>query len=450
MRSVGVSSDCSFSESLHGRDARCAQSGEKRREHRDPGADHERDDHGARFDHSPGGREIDPERIEERPDRRRETDPGQQSEPRCQQSDHDGLGDDGADDLTPVRTERPKHRELASALGHRDREGVEDEERGDEQRHPREDEKGGVEEADELADILLLRLDVFGPGLDLNRAGHRCFEVASEDLRRRAGAGGDIDRIKPALLACDPLGLWKGEQCQGCPAERIDLTERGDADELVGARLLLAGDLDLVAHREPLVVGRRLVDDDLVVGLRGAALHVLERVKALVFCRGETKGRRSATPTGFAVGSDYRHLRIGDPALCRLDAVGSADVLQDRRVEGRERAVVRLDDLTRCDHRVDAHGRLGEDLLKRPIDRVGEDVGPRDHHHAEHDRQRGEEGAQLARAQVSQRDRAHQASSAGCRIRSWTCSGLTAASSRTILPSTSISTRSAVAAACAS
>ena len=70
-------------------------------------------------------------------------------------------------------------------------------------------------------------------------------------------------------------------------------------------------------------------------------------------------------------------------------------------------AVLGLDLLVRGDDRVHALVRLGEDVVERLLDRVREHVGAGDHHHAEHDRQRGEDGAQLVRAQVSQRDRGH-------------------------------------------
>ena len=52
-----------------------------------------------------------------------------------------GLAGDGADDLRAGDAERPQQRELARALGDRDREGVEDDERADEQRRAREREQ---------------------------------------------------------------------------------------------------------------------------------------------------------------------------------------------------------------------------------------------------------------------------------------------------------------------
>ena len=119
--------------------------------------------------------------------------------------------------------------------------------------------------------------------------------------------------------------------------------------------------------------------------------------------------------------------------------------LEDRVAEGRDLAVVGLDHLALGDDRVDALVRLGEDLLERAVDGVGEHVGAGDHHHPEHDRQRGQDRAELALPQVSQRDRAHPEST--CFIRSSTCSGVSRRSSRTISPSTRTSTRSAIAAA---
>ena len=59
-------------------------------------------------------------------------------------------------DLAPVGAERPQHRELAGPLGDGDREGVEDQERGDEQGDPGEDQQRRLQEADELADVVAL------------------------------------------------------------------------------------------------------------------------------------------------------------------------------------------------------------------------------------------------------------------------------------------------------
>ncbi len=103
------------------------------------------------------------------------------------------------------------------------------------------------------------------------------------------GDGGDGDLVELALLAGDPLRLGQGEHGDRRAAERVDVAEGRDPDQRVLLGRLLAGDLDRVADREALVVGRRLVDHDLVVGLRRRALDVGERVEALA-ARSRSRG----------------------------------------------------------------------------------------------------------------------------------------------------------------
>ena len=91
----------------------------------------------------------------------------------------------------------------------------------------------------------------------------RGLQVRREALGSRALVGGDRDLIELALLAGDPLRLGQREHGERCAAERVDVAERRDADQGVGAGPASAGDLDLVADLESLVVGRRLVDHDL-------------------------------------------------------------------------------------------------------------------------------------------------------------------------------------------
>ena len=115
------------------------------------------------------------------PDHRGEGDTGQQSEHRGEQPDRERLDHHRGDDLAAVGAEGAQHRELAGALGDRDREGVEDQERGDEQGDAREDQQRRLEDADELADVVLLVLGVLLAGLDLDagRAGPPEIRCAS-------------------------------------------------------------------------------------------------------------------------------------------------------------------------------------------------------------------------------------------------------------------------------
>ncbi len=116
-----------------GRDARGAQ---RRREAGDDGhdgADEQRDDDRARLDDRAGVRQVGADGLEQRLQALRDERPPSSptSGPRAE---HEALGDDRAQDLAARGAERPQERELARALGDGDREGVEDDERADEER----------------------------------------------------------------------------------------------------------------------------------------------------------------------------------------------------------------------------------------------------------------------------------------------------------------------------
>jgi hypothetical protein len=103
------------------------------------------------------------------------------------------------------------------------------------------------------------------------------------------------------LLAGNPVRLGQGEERHRRAAERVDVPERGDPDQRVLARGLLRGDPDGVADAEALVVGGGLVDDDLVVGRRLAALDVGQRVEALWPTGREAEGGRAVAAARLAV-----------------------------------------------------------------------------------------------------------------------------------------------------
>ena len=107
------------------------------------------------------------------------------------EADRRRLEDDRGEDLAPRGAQGAQHRELAGPLGDRDREGVEDQEGGDEQRHPGEDQQRGLDEAGELADVVALGLDVLLAGLDVEVGG------APPAARRRAGRARRRPRRRP-------------------------------------------------------------------------------------------------------------------------------------------------------------------------------------------------------------------------------------------------------------
>ena len=89
------------------------------------------------------------------------------------------------------------------------------------------------------------------------------------------------------------------------------------------------------------------------------------------------------------------HAGLGD-----ADAVDGLDLREQRLVDRRGRLVAAEARRLRAgDGDVDALARGLEDVGERLVDRVREDVGPGDHRDAEHDGERRQGGAQLARAE---------------------------------------------------
>ncbi len=130
-----------------------------------------------------------PDRVEEleQPDREREAE--EQPDDRRQRAHHERLDDDREAHLATRCAERPQRRELARALGDRDRERVEDDERADEQRDHTEREQEVAEERDERVGVL---------------------RVLGRLLRRRcapACPSGRIALISETSCACETPGL---------------------------------------------------------------------------------------------------------------------------------------------------------------------------------------------------------------------------------------------------
>ena len=120
----------------HRRDARRAQRRDDggREGHAD--ADEQRDLDRARGEHEAARGHVE-RGVEERPEGRRHAEPGEQAEHGGRDADGQRLDRDGGEDLPARRAQRAQQRELAGALGDRDREGVEDDEGADEQRRAR-------------------------------------------------------------------------------------------------------------------------------------------------------------------------------------------------------------------------------------------------------------------------------------------------------------------------
>ena len=188
--------------------------------------------------------------------------------------------------------------------------------------------------------------------------------------------------------------------------DRAEVDEAGDSEPL---RRTLRLHADRLAELEVLLVRRGLVDDDVAAAGPGA-LHERERVEAGVAVGdAEAEVRRAAVDDRLAVVADQLRLTV-DAALGRLDVGQTADLRQERLVEGRcarARAFREVERRLAADHGVGALADVVEDRVERLVDRVGQHERPHDHGDAEHDRERGQHGAELPSQQTLEREADH-------------------------------------------
>ena len=173
-------------------------------------ADQQRDDHRPRLHHQGGGRQVDPDRLEQRVDPLGDRQAGEQPQHRPDDADHQRLRHHRGEDLPPRGAERAQHPELAHPLGDGDREGVEDHEGADEQGHAGEDEQGDGKEAEVVADLARLPVGVLLGGLDPDVRGHHLLDPRPQLGRGDALGRGDRDLVELADLVGDELRLAAG------------------------------------------------------------------------------------------------------------------------------------------------------------------------------------------------------------------------------------------------
>src|ERR1700754_1244200 len=154
---------------------------------------------------------------------------------------------------------------------------------------------------------------------------------------------------------------------------------------------------------------------------------------------------------GLAVAADDGGgVRVGRPDHAgRRRDLGEFAHLTEERFRDRHRSTRRrLDELLALDDRVGVVIESPERAVEALLHRVGEDECATDHRHADDDREGGQQCAELAARESLQRDGDHRppTSSSVSRIL-WAVDG---PRSRTMSPSARNSTRSAIAAACAS
>ena len=186
-----------------------------------------------------------------------EPEPGEEPEHRGQQPDHQALDHDRAHDLLARGPERAQRRELARALGDRDRERVEDHERADEQRDRAEAQQEVADGVDDDVGLLASAAACCSESLTSRLAGTSGWTARDELLRRRAVLGGDRDAVEAAFLVQQRLGGGQVPDRHRRAAERVDLAEGGDPGHLVAVLGAERGHGDRVADAEVLA-GRRV------------------------------------------------------------------------------------------------------------------------------------------------------------------------------------------------
>ena len=275
-REAGLGQRCPFAHGRDGWDAgradRRTQAGEQSDEH----ADQERHDDRARLEEEPRVRQREAHRVEEPEEDLGEAEAEEEADHRGDDADDERLEDDGREDLAARGADRPHRGELTRPLRDRDREGVRDHEGADEEGDAGEDEQEGLQERDELVGVLGIAPGLLRRGLDLGIRRQHLLELLYECLVRDSGLRRYGDLVELAFLVEDALRRREVEARQRGAADgrnRAELDDSGDVEVLNRAGTL---DADGVADLEVLLVGGRLVDDDLAVS-RPGALDELKR-----------------------------------------------------------------------------------------------------------------------------------------------------------------------------
>ena len=187
----------------------------------------------ARRDDEPGGRQREAGAAHQGLQAGGEAEADAEPDGRGDDADDERLEGDRHDDLAPGGADRPQQRGLTGPLGHEDREGVVDAERGDDEGDPGEGQQDRLEHVEEVgADVVLLLGGqlCLRQGLDAGR--DLLDDLVAQGLPAHAGIGGHEDGRDGVRALGEQLArLRQRERRVGRRAEAVELAERGDADD---------------------------------------------------------------------------------------------------------------------------------------------------------------------------------------------------------------------------
>jgi hypothetical protein len=283
----------------------------------------------------------------------------------------------------------------------------------------------------------------------MSGGGQQRADALDQLPRGDALARPHLDLVELSGLVEEPLGGAELECGDLRAPERLDrpvLDDAGDAELAHGPE---RADADRVARLQALLLCGRAVDGDLPATPRPASLHDGERVEARL--GGGVDGECRGAPAAL----DHLPVLADEPGFVEYRPVGALDLREcaDLRQDGGREALGRglfipTEALLADDDRVGVRVGVREDRVEALRDRVREDVGAADHRDAEHDRQRGERGTELASGQPLEGDGDHRPLTSSIASRIWWA--LARPSSFTTWPSARNRIRSAIAAAFAS
>ena len=325
-----------------------------------------------------------------------------------------------------------------------DVERVVDDERAHEHRNQRERQQDVAEDADHVAELVLVLLDDHAAADRLDVIRERSVEPLEQHVVVEPGLAVDIDPLDLTLGAVEALELAHRERHQCCAGQGVLLAEPGQAHQGEWLAARDANDVVDLADHKVLAVGASLVHHELTRSVGFLADNERERAQR----RFDPVERqyRWAVLEGVTVGLDRHDLLALQAGQGFGDSVDRSHDLDERFVEGAFGGLDLGEVVIRPDLGIDVGVGLLDDVVERPQQTVGEHEGRHDKAHAEKDGERGQSETQLVARQIAEAEAdhlAHGSQTSSDLIRSITWSAVGSTIWPTSLPSRRKTTRSA-------